>query len=36
MESKSNLGSCYINVYNRFGRTSQVNIQADARVRMDA
>jgi multidrug efflux pump subunit AcrB len=30
------LGSYYVNDFNRFGRTWQVNIQADARFRMDA
>jgi multidrug efflux pump len=30
------LGSYYVNDFNRFGRTWQVNVQADARFRMDA
>src|SRR5262249_16913347 len=30
------LGSCYVNDFNRFGRTWQVNVQADAPFRMDA
>ena len=30
-----NLGSLYVNDLNRFGRTYQVNVQADARHRMD-
>src|SRR5262249_46223430 len=30
------LGSYYVNDFNRFGRTWQVNIQADARFRKDA
>src|SRR5258708_17375631 len=30
------LGSYYVNDFNRFGRTWQVNIQADARFRVDA
>src|SRR5437763_12472499 len=30
------LGSYYVNDFNRFGRTWQVNIQADARFRADA
>ena len=30
------LGTCYVNDFNRFGRTWQVNIQADARFRPDA
>ena len=29
-----NFGSLYINDFNRFGRTWQVNVQADARYRM--
>jgi len=31
-----NLGTLYINDFNRFGRTWQVNVQADARYRMQA
>jgi len=31
-----NLGSLYVNDFNRFGRTWQVNVQADARFRMQA
>jgi multidrug efflux pump len=30
------LGSYYVNDFNRFGRTWQVNVQADARFRVDA
>jgi gold/copper resistance efflux pump len=30
------LGSLYVNDFNRFGRTYQVNVQADARYRMEA
>src|SRR5207247_754109 len=30
------LGSFYVNDFNRFGRTWQVNVQADARFRVDA
>jgi multidrug efflux pump subunit AcrB len=30
------LGSYYVNDFNRFGRTWQVNIQADASFRVDA
>jgi multidrug efflux pump subunit AcrB len=30
-----NLGTLYINDFNRFGRTWQVNVQADARYRME-
>src|SRR5207302_8373904 len=30
------LGSYYVNDFNRFGRTWQVNVQADASFRMDA
>src|SRR5262245_51797612 len=30
------LGSCYVNDFNRFGRTWQVNVQADAPFRVDA
>jgi multidrug efflux pump len=30
------LGSSYVNDFNRFGRTWQVNVQADARFRVDA
>jgi len=30
------VGSCYVNDFNRFGRTWQVNVQADARFRVDA
>ena len=30
------LGSYYVNDFNRFGRTWQVNVQADARFRLDA
>jgi multidrug efflux pump len=30
------LGSYYVNDFNRFGRTWQVNVQADARYRVDA
>jgi len=31
---QSNLGSYYVNDFNRFGRTWQVNVQADSRFRM--
>ena len=30
------LGSYYVNDFNRFGRTWQVNVQADAPFRVDA
>src|SRR5213079_3719229 len=33
---QANLGSYYVNDFNRFGRTWQVNVQADARFRTDA
>ena len=33
---QTNLGSYYVNDFNRFGRTWQVNVQADARFRTDA
>jgi hypothetical protein len=33
---QANLGSYYVNDFNRFGRTWQVNIQADAPFRVDA
>ncbi|HSZ59683.1 MAG TPA: efflux RND transporter permease subunit [Tepidisphaeraceae bacterium] len=33
---QANLGSFYVNDFNRFGRTWQVNVQADARFRTDA
>ena len=33
---QADLGSFYVNDFNRFGRTWQVNVQADARFRTDA
>jgi multidrug efflux pump len=33
---QANLGSYYVNDFNRFGRTWQVNVQADASFRVDA
>jgi multidrug efflux pump len=33
---QANLGSYYVNDFNRFGRTWQVNVQADAPFRLDA
>jgi len=33
---QANLGSYYVNDFNRFGRTWQVNVQADAPFRVDA
>src|SRR6185503_18467459 len=33
---QANLGSYYVNDFNRFGRTWQVNVQADAAFRADA
>src|SRR5207247_3543557 len=33
---QASLGSYYVNDFNRFGRTWQVNVQADARFRVDA